>query len=327
MRKPSQSPFGAAWCIAFALMRIGVCADAPLENLDDSLRKAVDLYRAKDYSTALNKLHAVATSAGEADRLDEYVAKAKEALGDELGKILASCRLLTKCRRCKGEGCPTCKTCKGLGCRHKKRQAKTRVNWTEVEQVGIARVMHRKRRDIAVGWTEVRACRRCKGRGCRPCRTCNGTGWSLVKTGGSANKTPGVLDIERSYLADGLKAKAESALRQVDVVDRQGKFRKEEVDAQDIVWVLRAGKCFEQAAAIVTEPADKVQLGQKAQAASLKETKFLEVLKRRWEAAADRARRQAEAELRRQADEELARHKEERAAGTEGEGTAEKRGK
>ena len=299
---------GALWLAAWGLINAGLCGEAEEKGLDDRMKEAAELYRAKDYRSALTELHAIAVEGKEAGKSEEYVGKAKEALGDELGKAMASCRLLTKCKRCKGDGCPVCKTCKGLGCRDKKQVAKTRVKWTEVEKVNIANVIRRKHRDITVPWLEVRPCKKCKGRGCRPCRSCNGTGRPLLKTSGRSSKAPAILDLERSCLIRELRSEGERALREVNVANANGEFVGSQVDAQDVLWVVSAAKHFAQAEAISVDSSDKAELSTMAKSASLEEAKFLKTLKLKWKAVSDGAKREAEAELRRQADEERARH-------------------
>lgn len=297
---------------ALAITEMGLCGEAEEMSLDDRMKKAAELYGAKDYRAALTELHTIAAEGQAAGKLGEYAAKAKGVLGDELGRVMTTCRLLTKCRRCKGSGCPVCKTCKGLGCRNKKQAVRTRVKWTEVEKINIANVIRRKHRDISVPWLEVQPCKKCKGRGCRPCRTCNGTGRPLVKTRGRSSKTPAILDMERAYLVQGLRAEGERAIRAVNVADANGQFSPANVDAQDVLWVVSAAKFFAQAATISEESSDQAESSQMAKSASLEEAKLLETLKLKWHAASERAKRQAEAELRRQADEERARHTDEK---------------
>ena len=307
-RKPQISCVLPLLAAALAMTEMGICGEAEETTLDDRVKKAAELYRAKDYRAALTELHAIASEGKEAGKLEEYAAKARGLLGEDLGKAMASCRLLTKCKRCNGSGCPVCKTCKGLGCRNKKQAAKTKVTWTEVEKINVANVIRRKHKGLAVPWVETQPCKKCKGRGCRPCRTCDGTGRSLVKTGGRGSKTPDILDIERSDLVRELRAEGERALRGVSTADALGQFRPDQIDAQDVLWVVSAGKHFAQAEAISVAPSDRAELSQMARSASLDEAKFLETLKLRWNAASDLAKRQAEVELQRQADEERARH-------------------
>ena len=299
---------GVLWLAASVLVDAGLCGEAEETSLDDRMKKAAELYSARDYRTALTELHTIAAEGEEAGKLEEYAVKAKGVLGDELGKVMASCRLLTKCKRCRGAGCPICKTCKGVGCRNKKGVVKTRVKWTEVEKVNIANVIRRKHRDIGVPWLQVQPCKKCKGRGCRPCRTCNGTGRPLVKTGGRGNKTPAILNMERPYLVRNLRAEGERALQEVDVADADGQFSPDQVDAQDVLWVVSAAKCFAQAEAISVELSDKAELSPMAKSASLEEAKLLEALKLKWHTTSEKAKRQAQSELQRQADEERARH-------------------
>ena len=296
---------------ALAVTGTGICAEAEeVISLDDRMKKAAELYAAKDYRTALTELHAIAAEGEEAGKFGEYAAKAKEILGDELGKAMATCRLLTKCKRCKGSGCPTCKTCKGLGCRDKKQKAKTRVRWTEVEQVNIARVVKRKHKDLAVPWLEVQPCKKCKGRGCRPCRTCNGTGRSLLKTGRRTSKTPAVHASEIPHLIRELTTEGERSLQKINVVNADGELSPSQIDAQDVAWAASAGKYLKQAETIAVEPSAKTELSQMAKSAALEEAKLRRALKLKWDAASEGAKRQAEAELRRLADEERARHTE-----------------
>ncbi len=277
----------------------------PSATPEELLAEGVKDYGEQNHRGALEAFYAYALQGQQAGQLDEYLAKAKEQLGVDLGKVMASCRMTIKCRRCKGDGGHSCKSCGGDG---RKQDKKRRVIHSNIKgQISVR----------TIRWTEPRPCGRCKGTGYRFCKACDGTCHSLINP--KKGSKLALLDFERQYIVPLLLQRSQILLAQITPSrgstarrssNQQGQqggaaqqgvkafepgdpFEPDAIDVQDLALASRATRLIEEAVEISASTQTKISIQQKLNQTRMVTQSFSDLMEARWKQEAAENRQKA----------------------------------
>ena len=195
------------------------------------LGQVVDAYKAKQYDDTIAAVEALVGKPGK-DNMADMAEKLTQALGEDVYKALAKCRLQGQCPRCSGQGHVECRRCMGKGYRtYKKikREAKDR----DARSLTLWDIEKKK---------YLRVCSTCEGTGARLCETCDGSGLHVGRP----------YDGEKAFLAKGLVSRAEALSKPV-----KGKRRSKDV-VKEYQRALRTATMYERAAELDLVAAQEV---------------------------------------------------------------------
>lgn len=237
---------------------------------DELLAKVLQSLRAQEHRNALKGLLAYVAEGKRQGRDNEFRLVAKEVLTGDLGRTTASCRLSIQCFRCKGKGGGSCRRCKGDG--NVQRRSKKVLRWIVKARMSVT----------TVKWYVPQRCDSCEGGAWRPCKSCDGTGLSLIAPTGDDRQNYPILDIERPHLVEALAKQADVALAQVSIAPslgqgyaatypagtETGSINPGMVDKEDMRWVLAGRSLLDKAAGMALSAEDKMRPQTRAQGAA-----------------------------------------------------------
>ena len=195
------------------------------------ISEVVNAYEAKQYSKTIAAVEALVGKPGK-DNMADMAEKLTEALGEDVYKALAKCRLRGRCARCSGEGHVECRRCLGKGYRMRKK---------------IKRLAKDKDEHTLTLWDIERkkylqVCSTCEGMGARLCKVCNGSGLNIVRA----------YDGEKALLAEALVKRAEALSKSL-----RGKRKSKHV-VKHYKRALKAAAMYEEAAKLDRAAAEEV---------------------------------------------------------------------
>lgn len=193
------------------------------------LGEAAAAYRAKKYNDAIEAIEAVAGKPG-SDRMEDVVEILSQALGEDVYKALAKCRLKGKCSRCGGTGHVPCRMCLSKGYK----------TYTKVKRVPTSKS---SKKSIFL-WSKKRQ------KYLKPCSYCDGLSAKVCKPcGGCGLKVSTVYDGEKASLAKALVERASELLK------RRKKGRKDKDAVEQYRVALQASVMYELALKLDSEAA------------------------------------------------------------------------